>query len=477
MLKKRIPTILGIFLLLVGITAGVYLVELGPQSLSTRARPEVTPSEMRISDLTDSSFVISYRTEAEVIGLVHYGTSATNLSLSTLDDRDQSENSGVEGRKYSLHYFTIHSLKPETTYYFEISSGLESTIFNSDGKPFTVTTAASINPSAFADTSYGSVYYPDLSPVSGALVYVTLEGGSLLSSLTGASGTWAVPLSASLDKDLASFLTYDKEKALVTIEVIGPEGSVATAKTLTENDAPVEDIVLGEVYDFTSQSNRKNEGGETTGQPGGFAVEELFDLDSVSTTTVTVNNLEEGEPVNSQVPEFIGDGPPGAKLEILVESDEPITSQVTVNQEGSWSWSPTTPLDPGEHTLTIKWVDESGIVRLIRKSFVVYAQGESDLPAFEATPSAGTTPTPTSTVTPTSTPTPTKTTTPSPTPKPTKTPTPTTVPTLKATPAAGATEPGLPVPGGEIYSLGILLGGLIFVSLGAYLLLRKQTSN
>jgi hypothetical protein len=89
MLKKRIPTIVGIFLLLLGITAGVYLVEIGPESFTTRAEPEIIPSDVRITNVSERSFTVSWRTEAATIGLVRYGTTSNKLDLSALDYRIQ----------------------------------------------------------------------------------------------------------------------------------------------------------------------------------------------------------------------------------------------------------------------------------------------------------------------------------------------------------------------------------------------------
>src|SRR3990170_7422878 len=140
MLKKRIPTLLGIFLLLVGITGGVYLVELGPQSLTTRAGPEVTPSEVTITNITDHSFTVSWFTETAALGLVRYGTQPSPLDLSALDDRDTGQGSSHTS---STHHVTVENLSEQTTYYFELVSGTGSTSFTNNGQPYTITTASS----------------------------------------------------------------------------------------------------------------------------------------------------------------------------------------------------------------------------------------------------------------------------------------------------------------------------------------------
>lgn len=202
------------------------------------------------------------------------------------------------------------------------------------------------------------------------------------------------------------------------------------------------------------------------------ATESGFTFDTFSgpiteESAVTVDSPGEGEALNTQLPEFLGEGPPGTTLEIILESEHQVEGNATVSGSGQWSWAPEEPLEPGEHFLTIRWLDESGLVRSLTRRFVVYAQGESSLPAFEATPSA------TGTPTPTPTPVEIAAITPTPTPVPTATPTP--VPTVKpSTPSAVASEPAVPVPGMGLMSLAIILTGVgLFVS-GAYLHLRRR---
>lgn len=466
MLKKRIPTILGIFLLLVGIAAGVYLVELGPQTLTTRAEPEIVPKDIRITNITDNSFTVSWKTDAATLGFIRYGRTSDTLNLSALDTRDRADESE---RSYKNHHVTVNELDALNTYHFIVISGSEASKFDDDGSPFSVTTSASFETAASSDTAYGAVYYPDLSPAEGSLVYLTLPGSAPLSSITGASGTWAVPLSTSRTADLSDLVSYDAGSAKVEIEVYGPDGTTATATTLSGKDSPVDDIVLGKNYDFAT-----SEVASEAKQPpeSQFSLDSLGELPQAAEGVVTIENIDEGEAVNTQQPEFVGEGPPGKTLEIQIESRQTIKDSITVGNTGVWSWSPTSDLEPGEHTLTVSWVDEKGITQLLRRSFVVYAQGESSLPAFEATPSA--TPTPTSA--PTRAPSPTSIPTPTSGISPTPTPTPTIITTITPTPrpTSEATEPAMPAPGTGWLSLGIIIFGLILMVSGTTLILFKR---
>ena len=119
---------------------------------------------------------------------------------------------------------------------------------------------------------------------------------------------------------------------------------------------------------------------------------------------------EENQSFTDQKPQFSGTSLPNEKVEIIIHSDEQITTQVTADGNGNWTYRPSNNLSPGVHTITIKTRDSAGILTTIMQSFTVFAAGSqiSEL----ATPSATPTVFPTvvilsPTVTPTSLPTPT----------------------------------------------------------------------
>ena len=105
---------------------------------------------------------------------------------------------------------------------------------------------------------------------------------------------------------------------------------------------------------------------------------------------VTIDSIDEGEIITTIIPEFFGNGPQNITLEITVESELQGGSLAT-NSDGVWNWSPPNNLEPGEHKLTLKWRDETGILRTITRKFIVQA---AEGPAFESTPSATLSPSP-----------------------------------------------------------------------------------
>jgi plastocyanin len=251
--NKKIPTIFGIIVLLLGVVAGVVVVsQQANLSLFTKAGPTATPRQVRISNISETGFTVSWVSDTSVSGFVKYGLDAAKLDKTFGDDRDRT--SGKTGL-FTTHFVTISGLKPNTAYYFSLGSG--STNYTDSGKPYTVKTAKTAAKPA-ADTVSGKVLLASGQPASGAIVYVELEGGAPLAALTKASGAWSLSLSASRTKDLEGYLQYDKQTAKENIFVQAAELGTASLTTTTGEDSPVADITLGKTQDLATLPNTNN---------------------------------------------------------------------------------------------------------------------------------------------------------------------------------------------------------------------------
>ena len=105
---KRIPTLLAMLLIVVGVGITSFLVNKGVIIVG-RASPTTNPQNVRISNITDNSFTVSYNTDAQVIGSINYGKNL-NLGQTALDDRDQqtgslanSQNSQYYGKRFNSY--------------------------------------------------------------------------------------------------------------------------------------------------------------------------------------------------------------------------------------------------------------------------------------------------------------------------------------------------------------------------------------
>jgi hypothetical protein len=243
---------------------------------------------------------------------------------------------------------------------------------------------------------------------------------------------------------------------LVQISVVAPPDGVASAQIFPQSGNPLPAIIIGQVYDFRS-SPANNQGGSPNADlnlPQSASQSSKFNVDASSSatksTSVILESLNEGETITSQKPQFFGKGPGGESIVITINSQSPISATVQIPKNGSWSYSVPTNLDPGNHTITISWIDTSGITRFLTRSFVVQA-GEA--PAFTASQSGATT-TPTPVATPTI----------KPTGSPSASPTATPRVTLTPTPMASITPMPVPVTGDLTPTLILFIMGLAVVA-------------
>jgi len=447
MKKNKIPTIIGILLLIFGIAAGTLLVQ-NRQIFKLGASPQSSPTDVRITNITDASFTVSWVTDKNTGGFVSWGESENSLNKTELDEI---------GEMNETHSVTIQGLDENKTYYFEISS--DGGKYDNNGIPWQVTTGPKLPAPSGTNSIAGSVLTATGSPAQNAIVYVTLAGASPLSTTTSQNGSWVLPISSARDQNLNSLIVINETTTLIEISVQAGSRGVATAQIYPASAKPTPPIVLGQTQDFKNLPPS-----ETTGVPkanislpteaspsSGFEVPE--ESATSSAETVTLESIDEGEVITSTEPEFFGEGPPGTIISITVES-EPVNDSVTVPFSGDWNWSPPDDLEEGSHKITLSWRDSSGILRTLTRTFIVQA---AEGPAFESTPS-GSSPTPSPTASPS----------PSLSPSPTASAAPTTTPvsTLSGIPDSGNLKPTI------LYSI-MGLGLITFSLVLGYFTFRK----
>jgi len=462
--EHKIPTILGFLILIFGLVIGIFLVQRG-QVFFLKAAPQITPFEVKITNVTDSSFSVSWLTEKEATGFVKFGET-DSLDQTAADDRDQANN---QTGQFFTHHVTLKNLKPKVTYFFKLGS--QNRLFDNSGKPYEITTAQTISgPQPISDLTSGTILTKAGKGAEGTIVYLSISNMTPQSVLVAADGSWFIPLGTAYSANLGSFASYDRKAQIEEIFVQAGQEGTATAITTTENDNPVPEITLGQTYDFRKKLPSPEVTPTSTPTPtqavpaaektSKFSFTELKPpTPATETAQLAITNPQsEGEEINAIKPEFAGTGPAGKTIQIEVESPK-YTGSAVVENDGSWTWTPPENLAPGEHKITISYLGKS-----FTRTFTVLAAGTSGLPAFTATPSATLTPTPKPTVTPT----PTK--APTPTPGVTITPTPTLAPTPTATASARtampATSAGVPSAGNLTPTFLIFIMGLTLILSG-----------
>lgn len=461
LLSKRIPTVLGLVLLAGGLISGVFLVG-KTQLLSVNAGPTAVPRNVRMVNAGANSITITWTTDSPVVGFVKYSDNPGKLTLTGGDTRDQR--SGSSG-SFTTHYVEVVGLSANKNYYFEVGSG--GAVYDDGGKPYqSKTTALGISPNE--DMISGKVLSPSGLGAGGVIVYVEMDGSETLAALTKDDGAWRLPLSAARDKQ-GGVLSYDAENMQLTIFAQGGNVGTATALTNTNNDSPVPDITLGKTHNFiVGFEMDSSENDQPVDDTKGFSTlvnnegSETLENSPEATLSVKLINPEfNGESIATTNPEIKGDAPAGTVLIITVNSQEQQVGSVTAGESGKWSYTPPAGLEPGNHTITIEYQDQNGILQKLTRHFVVIAADNANgLPAFTATPSA------TPEVSPTTSPTPTVTVSPS----PNIAVSPSTEPTTNSGETSEpATSSGLPNVGVLtptytllISGLGLFLGGLLW---------------
>lgn len=104
-----------------------------------------------------------------------------------------------------------------------------------------------------------------------------------------------------------------------------------------------------------------------------------------SSSALTISSPTANEDVTSTVPVIQGTAPPGSTVTIVIHST-PQTVVVTTDADGNWTYTPTTPLDPGPHDVTVSVEDAAGTTQTASNSFVVAGDGTS---TETATPVSG----------------------------------------------------------------------------------------
>lgn len=265
-MQKRIPTLLGLLLLVVALVAGVFFIGQGPGVFAPRATPQTTPKKVKVTNVTDNSFTVSFLTDEKTAGFVKYGTEPSSLKSQSSDDRDQL--SGTVG-EYQLHHVTVRGLQENTTYHYELGTGSGAT-FNNNGAPFVIKTAKRSGAPSAAKTIYGSVTNAAGGPADGSIVYVSLSGAGDMSSLVKNSGSWAIPLSNARTPDGEGYANIS-DTAELNILAQGPQENLSSNLTVAVKDAqPVDAIALAgsNAQQMANQPGQGNDSGSVVrGKP------------------------------------------------------------------------------------------------------------------------------------------------------------------------------------------------------------------
>jgi len=237
-MKKDLPTIIGVLFLIAGLIAGVFLTKY-KQQVVINASVEETPKNVRIVNITDSSFSVIWTTNKKNNGFVNYGESISTKNVSIEKSTDLSY----------THLVEVTNLKPITTYYFKINSG--GIIFDNNGIEWSTLTGKKL-PQPTSNIISGKIVDQNEMGVGSTLVITNMGNSFPLATLTSSGGNWSINLSLFRNSSLDSFSKIDNKNSLIEISVRSTPSETSTAKIFPASSKPVPEIKLGNVYDFRS---------------------------------------------------------------------------------------------------------------------------------------------------------------------------------------------------------------------------------
>lgn len=386
--NRRIPTVLGIGFVILAIVLTTFILK-SQTNLKSKASNSEEPQSVKITNLSDNSFTITYQTDTATTGSVNYGQSK-ELGNTGLEDLDKEK--GNFSSK-NIHSITVKKLTPATNYHLVIVSG-QNTFLN-NGIPFEISTGHNISSSSAAQTVItGKVLLPDGNAPDEALVYLSTDNSQLLSTTAAKDGEFNFSLKGLRTNDLASYFKLEENAVFKLLAINKSLKSTVLFSLNQTNSIPT--ITLSNDYDFTKDYvpvASKSAESKSVSFPVTTKQESL---------KPQILSPKKDQAFVDQKPQFRGTSLPNETVTIIIHSDENIQTQVTADSNGNWTYRPPSNLSPGAHTITIKTRDSSGILTTIIQSFTVFAAETTQTPT-PTTPFA----TPTQSVLPTLIPSPT----------------------------------------------------------------------
>lgn len=426
----KIPTIIALPLIAVMLGGVSFASRLF--SSPTQADVSRKPKNIVITNISDTSFTITWITDKPTRSVISVRSQNSN-PLSFFDERAVTGN-----ETFTTHSVTARGLTSQTVYSVSIipqeRNGLP-TEFTVTTFPVIQTTANQLGP------TYGTVRFTDGTPAEGSLVYLTLPGSQILSTVVKPSGTFLIPLNLARIESGSEYLEVSNTSIPITISV-KYGAATSTIRTTTESDAPVPDIIIGVNNDFSlTEETLLPTPTALVQQPVSFTSVLGEAATESSPQGIRITTPAQGARITSAYPVIAGTGIADNFVSITLGSDTPQVGTTKVAQDGTWMFTPKNPVGIGSQSVTITTLNEKREPEVITHVFEILKSGTQVL--GDATPSATirTTLYPTLIPTPTATATSVATFTPSPVPE---------VPTTATT---------LP-------TISLLLAGLLVVLLG-----------
>lgn len=221
-----------LLIFLIALPVSIYLIS-HPVIFFGQAKSEDTPKQIKISNITDNSFTVSYLTpDKQTTGFIEYGTTDKFGEIAQ-DDRDKQ----ILASRYT-HHVTLKKLKPSTKYFFRVGSGDKK--FENGGVPFNLVTAPISSTPPVPDLIFGKIIKTEGDDV---LVYALIGEATPLSTYVRSDGNWLITLNNARTKDLQQYLIIKSEDK-INLQVTSGKLESKSIISATQR-SPVPPISLG----------------------------------------------------------------------------------------------------------------------------------------------------------------------------------------------------------------------------------------
>src|SRR3989344_3638334 len=240
--EKRIPTILGLGVLVAGLVGGVLLVTTN-QIFKTRASSSDTPKSIALANLSEAGASIYWQTEQPTTGFIQAGPSAA-LGLKFRDERDIQA-----PEPHQLHFITLNNLTPNTIYYYKIGSG---GLTYPPGEPFSFRTPADKTAPSNLPPLIGTIMDSDSQPVTEAIITLELPEAQSLAAITKVAGNFILPLTEIRNRDMAENLTFPESGLSGKLTIFNQTKLSSVIIKLPFAATTLPQITLGQDLDLSS---------------------------------------------------------------------------------------------------------------------------------------------------------------------------------------------------------------------------------
>ncbi|HMS22319.1 MAG TPA: Ig-like domain-containing protein [Candidatus Levybacteria bacterium] len=448
--QKRIPTVFAFIILISGLFVTAFLVQIGVFK-SSQATPNEKPQNVSISNITNSSFTVTFTTLDPTLSAVQINNPDSPSVV--FDVRDAQGN-----QSYINHFITVTNLKPNTQYKFTLLSNGDE--YTDNGTFYTTTTADGDAPSSGNTYALsGKVILPNGENANDVLLDIKIPNAAPISAVTNSEGKYSIPTY------LIRNTSHDQILTLVPnthISLSAKKGDLTSDILYTYSPSTeIPTITLSSNYSFIASTDEEN----LSSQSSLLAIPT-----GKKTAQILIISPRNGQTYTDEKPQFKGTAFPNSLIALSTEPDL-INVQVRTDPNGNWAYRPAVSLTQGAYTIKLQAADANGATKTVASSFTILASGSQI--AEDATPSAKPTPTQVLAPTPTVTALPTinLTTTPTPTSSSTPTLAPTQTPIPTATAITPTSPPPLPPTGSVSQSIFLTSISILFIVSGSILLL------